>query len=95
MPEYTLRYFNMHGRGSAMCHMLAKAGADWEKVGLSGDEWKALKPTLPAGTGMPLVTLADGTILYESIPTSRFIAQKFGFYPEDPLTAWRTDVVSA
>jgi glutathione S-transferase len=56
MPkEYTVKYFGVNGRGSAICMMLAKAGADWEKVTLTGEEWGALKPTLPAGSGLPLV----------------------------------------
>jgi len=43
------------------------------------------------GGGLPVVHLADGTMLSESIPTAKFMAKKLGFYPEDALLAHRCD----
>jgi glutathione S-transferase len=92
MPEYKVTYFGSHGRASAICLLLAKAGADWEKSSPTPAEWKELKPTLGL---LPVVTLADGTVLKDSIPTSRYLAGKFGFYPQDAIIAHRIDVVTA
>ena len=69
--------------------MLAKSNASWFKKVLTFQEWTELKKK--QGGGLPVVTLADGTMLSESIPTSRYIAKKCGFYPGDALLAHRCD----
>ena len=85
MPEYRLYYFaNMHARASAIKCQLAHANADWEDIEVPGAEWSQHKPEFGA---MPVVRLADNTLLKESIPTSRYLAKVFGQYPEDALAA--------
>jgi glutathione S-transferase len=47
------------------------------------------------GGGLPVVTLKDGTMLSESVPTARLLAKRTGFYPEDPLLAHRCDFTTS
>ena len=91
MPEFKITYFGLHGRASAMRFMLALSKADWENCVVTGEQWKELKPKYG---GLPVVHLAGSeTWLDESVPTSRYIAKRVGYYPEDATVAWRTDVV--
>ena len=91
--EYTVMHFGVHGKGSVMCFILAKANASWEKKTLTFDEWKVLKQKL--GGNVPKVQLSDGYLLEESGPTAKYLGKQFGFYPEDPLLAHRCDYVIA
>lgn len=73
MPEYKVYYFGTyHGRASAIKCQLAHAGADWEDVAVSQVEWPVLKPRM---ISLPVVKLEDGSMLRDSIPTSRYIAK--------------------
>jgi len=87
--DFTVTYFEFHGRASAMCMMLEKAGASWEKNALTFPQWGEMKKK--QGGGLPVVHLKDGTMLSESLPTAKCIAKMNGFYPEDPLLAHRCD----
>ena len=87
--DYTITYFEFHGRASVLCFMCHKANASWFKKALTFPEWGELKKK--QGGGLPVVTLADGTMLSESIPTAKFMAKKLGYYPEDALLAHRCD----
>jgi hypothetical protein len=51
--DYTLTYFGFHGRGSAMCFMMSRANANWEKKALTFPEWGALKAK--QGGGLPVI----------------------------------------
>ena len=91
--DFTVTYFEFHGRASAMCMMLQLANASWEKKVLTVPEWGEVKKT--QGGGLPVVTLADGNLLQESVPTAKLVAKKLGFYPDDNLKAHRCDFTVA
>ena len=40
---------------------------------------------------MPVLELADGTQITQSFAIARFVAKKFGYYPEDALLRARCD----
>jgi glutathione S-transferase len=90
--DYTLTYFGFNGRASAMCFMLQKAKASWEKKAITFPEWGELKKK--QGGGLPVVTY-KGKLYTESVPTANMIAKNLGFYPEDPLLAHRCDFTVA
>ena len=92
MPEFKLYYFELYARAEPIRMMLHKGGADWEDVIKKGDDWKAFKPTIPGGQ-MPILELADGTMLGQSKAIAKLIGRKYGFYPEDPMLAYKSDAV--
>ena len=90
MPEYKVYYFELYGRAEHIRMMLAHAGADWEDVVMTGDDWKAFKEKSPIKE-MPILELADGTMMGQSMAIGRYIAKKFGYYPDDAETAYHID----
>jgi hypothetical protein len=90
--EYVVTYFGFHGRASAMCFMLQRANANWEKKALTFPEWGELKKK--QGGGLPVVHV-KGKMFSESVPTANMIAKRLGYYPEDPFLAHRCDFTVA
>ena len=90
MPEFKLYYFELYGRAEPIRMMLAHSGADWEDIIKTGDDWKAFKPTIPGGQ-MPILELADGTMMGQSMAIARFVGKKYGYYPADPMAAYHVD----
>ena len=93
MPEYKLIYFQLYGRAEPIRMMLTHAMADWEDfhVGEKTIPWPELKMKMPYPHQLPVLELADGTQLTQSTAIARFVARKFGYYPEDALLAARCD----
>ena len=60
MSEFTLYYFQLHGRGCAARALLTHSGTQFEDKQISFADWGALKPTMPGGQ-LPCLELADGT----------------------------------
>ena len=90
MPEYTLYYFPLFGRADPIRAMLEMAGTDWVDNQVPMDKWPAMKASMPNGQ-MPCLELADGTKMGESTAIARYVAQKHGFYPSDPMAAFHVD----
>ena len=92
-PEFKLYYFHLFVRADMTRMMLSHANADWEDVyfGRGFLHWKEHKPNMPYPHQLPILELADGTKLTQSIAIARFVAKRFGYYPDDPLLAARCD----
>ena len=57
------------------------------------EDWVNLKAAMPGGT-LPGLETQDGAIKAGATrATSRFIALKYGYYPEDPMRAQECDML--
>ena len=88
MPTYDLHYFGLHGRAEPIRLLLHKSGADWKDTIVSN--WGEVKNTYPGGQ-VPCLILEDGTRMGESVAIARFVAQRHGMYPDDPVEALAVD----
>lgn len=89
----TLTYFPLPGRGEAARLALSIAGANFKDERIVFAEWSAKKPTTPFGS-MPILTLADGTVITQQRAILRYIGRVQGsLYPTDPKEAARVDQV--
>ena len=64
--------------------------ADWEDIRVKMEDWPALKATFEFGS-MPLVETEDGKKLGQTNSIIRYLAKRFGYYPEDAYDAWRAE----
>ena len=87
---YKFYYFDLYVRGEPIRMLLDQAGVEWEDKRVGFPEWPNLKPTMPNGQ-VPALEMEDGTKLGESMAILRLLAMKHGFYPEDPMEAFRCD----
>ena len=78
-----LYYFNFYARVEPIRMLLAHAKVDYEDVRVDFPDWPALKPTMPGGQ-LPCLELDDGTKMGESMDILNFLAEKYGYLPEDP-----------
>ncbi|CAI2350007.1 unnamed protein product [Caenorhabditis sp. 36 PRJEB53466] len=88
MVHYKLTYFDARGLGEAARQLFVLAGVPFEDNRLSIEQFKVLKPTLPAGH-VP-VLLVDGFEISQSQTINRYLARKFGLAgktPEEEATA--------
>ena len=92
MPQYTLHYFGVYGRGEAIRMLLAHANADWADNKFGFDTWGALKPTMP-NQQVPCLELANGKKYGQSNSILRFVGMKHGYYPTDPVQAAEADTL--
>ena len=92
MPEYKFYYFGLHARGEPIRMLLAHAGADWEDVRVTFEEWPQLKPSMPNGQ-VPCLEV-NGKKMGQSNSILRYIGMKLGYYPEDPMQAYESDMLS-
>ncbi len=42
---------------------------------------------------MPILELADGTMLNQSVSIHRYVAKKMGYYPQDAVEACKVDMI--
>lgn len=91
----TITYFPAPGRAELSRVLYAMAGVEFDDVMLSGEQWGELKVkgTVPLGNQLPFLTLADGTMLTQSLAFARYVAKCTGMYPEDPILAQKTDAI--
>lgn len=87
-----MTYFNLPGRAGTSRIMLAAAGVNFDDRRIQKEEWMALKPKTPWGS-LPMFTLPDGTDLAQTHAIELLIAKQTGFYPADPVTAAKVDMV--
>jgi len=86
----TVSYFDAPGRGEAVRLALVVADVSFTDERVSFLEWRGKKPTLPFGS-MPVLTLANGTVITQQRAILRFIGKQAGTYPTDPMAAFRAD----
>ena len=94
MPEYKIIYFPLYARAEPIRMMLAHGKADWEDFHVGSEtenKWEDVKPKMPYPHQVPVLELADGTMLTQTCAIARFVARKFGYYPDDALLAARCD----
>eukprot|EP00047_Mylnosiga_fluctuans_P024486 m.161850 g.161850 ORF g.161850 m.161850 type:complete len:208 (+) comp9870_c0_seq1:206-829(+) len=89
---FKLIYFNFPGRAEAIRLAFAYGGIPFEDVRVERAEWPTVKATVPGGR-VPVLILPDGTPLSQSGAILRFIGQKAGLIPTDPLLAARVEEV--
>lgn len=86
-----LTYFNARNRGEPLRLALALAGVDFIDHRVEFADFSKLKSSLPFGT-LPVLEI-DGMTIGQSLVALRYIGNKYGFYPKDPVRAMRTDEV--
>ena len=96
MAGCTVTYFDIAGRGFpvrfVLFHAFGKDGFVDER--LKFEDWAARKPTTPLGY-LPILTLADGTIVTQTDAIVRWAGSKGEkpLYPRDPDVALFVDQV--
>lgn len=87
----TVTYFDLAGRAEVPRLLLSHGGIKFTDQRIKKEEWPALKPTTPFG-GLPVLTLANGTQISQSIAIARLIARVVGLY-QDPVSGALQDQI--
>lgn len=87
-----LTYFGIPGRAESIRLALAIGGIDFIDERIAFADWKPMKPSTPWGE-LPVLTLADGTMLAQQKAIVRFVGKECGLYPTDNLAAAKVDGV--
>uniref|UniRef100_K3WK13 Glutathione S-transferase n=1 Tax=Globisporangium ultimum (strain ATCC 200006 / CBS 805.95 / DAOM BR144) TaxID=431595 RepID=K3WK13_GLOUD len=91
-PQLKLTYFDGAGRAEVARLLFAFGSVNFVDERVTGEEFAALKPTLPLGQ-LPTLTV-DGTVYSQSMAIMRYAAKMSGLFPEDPVQALRVDMIS-
>uniref|UniRef100_UPI00398E53D7 glutathione S-transferase P-like n=1 Tax=Pristiophorus japonicus TaxID=55135 RepID=UPI00398E53D7 len=94
MPGYTITYFQVRGRCSAMRMLLADQGQTWKEEVVTMDEWSkgTLKKSCVFGQ---LPKFQDGDfVLVQSNAILRHLGRKHGLYGKDDKEAALIDMVN-
>ncbi len=87
-----LYYFDIYGRAEAVRMLLSHAKQPYENVVINGEQLGQLKTEGKLEFGqVPMLETDDGKQLVQSWAILRYLGRRFGYYPEDPETAWRVD----
>lgn len=87
-----LYYFDIYGRAESIRFLLHHAKQDFEDVKINGEKLQELKASGVLEFGqVPMLETADGKHLVQSWSILRYLGRQYGYYPEDPETAWRVD----
>mmetsp|Transcript_12635 Transcript_12635/g.20449 ORF Transcript_12635/g.20449 Transcript_12635/m.20449 type:complete len:222 (+) Transcript_12635:100-765(+) len=89
-----LIYFNIPGKAEAIRLCATVGNVEMEDVRLTGDEFAAMKSTMPYGQ-VPALDLGDGKMLAQSSAILRYVAAVGGLHPTDPLAAAHVDALVA
>ncbi|CAD7699182.1 unnamed protein product [Ostreobium quekettii] len=90
-PTLKLTYFDARGRAEATRLALCIGGIEFEDKRVTGDEFAALKPTLPFGQ-VPVLEV-DGEMHAQTGAFLHYTGKLAGLYPKDPLEALRVDEI--
>ena len=91
MSTFKVHYFDAYGRGDALRMALTLAKVDFEDIRYTQESWATAKATGNFEFGQLPAIEKDGVFYSQSFSLLRFIGKKHGFYPEDPLAAWKVD----
>ena len=84
-------YFNAEVYGEPIRLCLKLAGVDFEDRRVKGEEWLAIKPTLPNGE-VPTLEM-DGKFYVQITAIVRFLGRKYKMLPEDPDQQYDCDYI--
>ncbi|CDW83996.1 glutathione s-transferase [Stylonychia lemnae] len=87
-----LYYFEMYGRAEPSRMLLSHAGVEYEDVYTSHEEFQKIKGKDDRFEfdALPVLEL-DGEYYAESLSILRLLGKLYGYYPEDPIDAWKVD----
>lgn len=85
-----LTYFGLAGRGDPIRLALAHGGVEFTDNRVSFPDWGAMKSGTPFGQ-LPVLELADGSMISQMKAILRLIGKETGSYPKDDLAAARVD----
>lgn len=90
-PEYRIWYFDGYGRAEPIRLLLTHANVSWEDWPIPFKDWYhpegKLKASMP-GNGLPqLIGKDDVKKGGATRATVRYLALKYGYYPDDPMRA--------
>ena len=89
----SLIYFNVYGRAEPMRMLLAHANVEFNEERLVADDWPAIKASGRFVSGTLPAWQQDGQMYFESKAILRFIGAQHGYYPSDPVQAWKADSI--
>jgi glutathione S-transferase len=102
-PKATFKfnYFPMTALGEPIRMTFALAGLPWENEPLTGDKWRELKPSLPAGSQMPILHVTQGEtteLMFQSRAILRYVGSIGSYkgtklYPAAPKARYYCDEV--
>ncbi|XP_041029910.1 glutathione S-transferase P-like [Carcharodon carcharias] len=94
MPEYTITYFPVRGRCSAMRMLMADQGQTWKEVALSKEQWTNGDTRKSCAFGQ-LPKFQDGDfVLVQSNTILRYLARQHNLYGKDMKEATLIDMVN-
>ena len=87
-----LYYFDIYGRAESIRMLLNHKKQPFDNVLIDGAKLQELKASGVLEFGqVPMLTTEDGKHLAQSWAILRYLGRRFGYYSEDPETAWRID----
>jgi glutathione S-transferase len=86
-----LYYFDIYGRAESIRFLLSHAKVEYENVLINGEKLAEMKASGVLEFGQVPMFEADGKHYCQSWAILRFLGRKYGYYPEDPETAWKID----
>jgi glutathione S-transferase len=85
-------YFNLQARGELTRLILAAADRSYEDIRFDQEHWPEYKPKMILGQ-CPVLELADGTQIPQSITIARYVAREAGLAGSDNLESAKIDAV--
>ena len=93
MSSIKVHYFPGYGRAEAIRMLLAHANVPFENVNYTFAELPAAKESGNLEFGQLPVVEIDGKFHSQSGAILRLVGSKYGYYPQDALTAYRIDSI--
>jgi glutathione S-transferase len=85
-------YFNLQARGELTRLILAAADRSYEDIRFDFAQWPEYKPKMILGQ-CPVLELADGTQIPQSLTVARYVAREAGLAGSDNLESAKIDAV--
>jgi len=95
-PQYKLIYFPTRMRGEFIKYIFAYTNTPYEEVTIGLEQWQGgMKEKMPMKT-LPVLELANGCQLSQSLAIARYLATKHGLTSHDAFeNAWGDQLVGA
>lgn len=90
MASLKLYYFKAPARAEATRLMLSVSKTPFQDITFDREQWPEMKAKMPFGQA-PMLELADGKKLAQSMAIQNYVAKLTGFYPADPWKAALAD----